>query len=172
MTNIFNSEKFGEIVYEESFWTGRRKISINGKQLTKVGRTTFAYVENDVTYSVVVLGNFFTGVKLVVSNSTNPNEKEFIKVVEGFKWYEFIFAFIGFVFVIAWNLVPVEIYIYFPTIGGAIGGALSVAFGLGGMYFASKVKKWWARILIILAGSVIGILACWIIGINVLAMMI
>lgn len=41
MKNVVQSEIFGEIVYEESFWTGRKNVSINGKPLTKLSKNQF-----------------------------------------------------------------------------------------------------------------------------------
>ena len=35
----------GTILYEESVWTGKRKIFLNGKELTKVNKKTFFYEE-------------------------------------------------------------------------------------------------------------------------------
>ena len=32
MKNIIKNEKYGEILFQESFWTGKKSISINGKQ--------------------------------------------------------------------------------------------------------------------------------------------
>ncbi len=36
---------FGELTYEESFWTGKKKLSLNGKVLEKIDKTTFQYVD-------------------------------------------------------------------------------------------------------------------------------
>lgn len=33
--------EYGLIVFEENVWTGKKKLSINGKPLQKVGKTTF-----------------------------------------------------------------------------------------------------------------------------------
>lgn len=32
------NDKIGSIEYRESFWTGKKEITINGKKLTKVGK--------------------------------------------------------------------------------------------------------------------------------------
>ncbi len=35
MKQVVQNEKLGEIVYEESFWTGKKTVSVNGSQLEK-----------------------------------------------------------------------------------------------------------------------------------------
>lgn len=44
-----NHPVHGEIVFEENFWTGKKKLSVNGKKLQKVGKKTFAG-EGDKTF--------------------------------------------------------------------------------------------------------------------------
>lgn len=50
-----NHPVHGEIVFEENFWTGKKKLSVNGKKLQKVGKKTFAG-EGDKTFFLE--GNF------------------------------------------------------------------------------------------------------------------
>ena len=63
MKNIIQNETLGEIVFEESVWTGRKKLSINGKPLTKVDKTTFK-TEDDKT--ILLSGNFLSGYKMTI----------------------------------------------------------------------------------------------------------
>lgn len=41
MKQVVQNEKLGEIVYEESFWTGKKTVSVNGSQLEKISKNTF-----------------------------------------------------------------------------------------------------------------------------------
>lgn len=172
MTEICNSAKYGEIIYEESFWSGRLKITVGGKEFNKVTKKIYEYTENEVVYKVEVVGNYFIGVKLLISSSLEPGQPETVKVCDGYKWYEFVVAFLGFAFILVWGNLSADIIIYFPVIGGGIGGATGAFFGLGGLFFAGKTKVWWKRLLIALAGSVVAVLACWLLAIGYLAVMI
>lgn len=39
---IIENAACGKIEYEESFWTGKKKLSINGEELTKANKKTFS----------------------------------------------------------------------------------------------------------------------------------
>ena len=51
------------IYYEESFWTGRKEIIFNGKELTKVKRNVYT----DGVYDYKVKGSYFGGVTITVN---------------------------------------------------------------------------------------------------------
>ena len=38
MNVTINHAEFGDIVYEESFWTGKKSVSINGAPLEKISK--------------------------------------------------------------------------------------------------------------------------------------
>ena len=48
------------LVYEESIWTGKRTITINGRTLSKVKRNVYS----DGTCDYVIKGSYYTGVTL------------------------------------------------------------------------------------------------------------
>ena len=48
------------LVYEESIWTGKRTITINGRTLSKVKRNVYSDGSNDY----VIKGSYYTGVTL------------------------------------------------------------------------------------------------------------
>ena len=41
MKSVIAHPVYGEIVYEESFWTGKKSIKIDGNQLIKLGKKVF-----------------------------------------------------------------------------------------------------------------------------------
>ena len=43
MKNEIMTEKYGKIVLEESFWTGRKKVYINGEELFSSSKNSFLY---------------------------------------------------------------------------------------------------------------------------------
>ncbi len=58
-----NTVYFGDktITYTENFWTGKKTISINGQELTKIDKKT--YKLGDTYYTVK--GSYLTGVELI-----------------------------------------------------------------------------------------------------------
>ena len=48
MKKEINHSEFGKIVYEESFWSVKKKITINGKPLIKISKTSYKYVSEEV----------------------------------------------------------------------------------------------------------------------------
>lgn len=81
-----NHPVHGEIVFEENFWTGKKKLSVNGKKLQKVGKKTFAG-EGDKTFFLE--GNFLTGNRLQAGN-------EEIVLTPALKWYEVVLSVLPF----------------------------------------------------------------------------
>lgn len=47
MKKIINSQVYGEIHYEESFWTGKKEINIKGKNLIKLDKKTYYFEEKE-----------------------------------------------------------------------------------------------------------------------------
>ncbi len=112
--------KYGEIVYEESFWTGKRKIVLNGMEMTKeVGRTyTCPYGEEEIRAKVK--GNFLIGVKMKIEDDT-------VVLVQRAKWYEILLSV----------LIPVIVFLsgnkIVPIFNGALVGGFTGAFAGAGM---------------------------------------
>ena len=46
MKNIVESN-FGTIIYDENFWTGKRRIAIGGVELSKIDKKTYSYKLED-----------------------------------------------------------------------------------------------------------------------------
>lgn len=60
------SEKYGPISYEESIWTGKRKIIVNGILLKKEKKKIYTYCDGDRFIYVEVIGSILTGIKLKI----------------------------------------------------------------------------------------------------------
>ena len=93
-----NTVPFGDkyITYSENFWTGKKKITIDGQELQKIDKKTYIYENNYYT----VKGNFLTGVEMT-------NGVQFITLVRKLSVLETILCFLPFLLVVT---------------GGAIGG--------------------------------------------------
>ena len=96
--------------YEESVWTGKKVLLINGVKCLKTDKKTFADPE---TKEVIVLkGNYLGSVKLEKKSGT-----VFLKKNGGFEWTFVILSFL--VTIMSFALLS-------GAIGGGIGGALGV----------------------------------------------
>ena len=60
---MVNTVVFGDkvITYAENFWTGKKTITINGQQLQKINRKTYACGDQQYTLK----GSYLTGVELI-----------------------------------------------------------------------------------------------------------
>jgi hypothetical protein len=95
MKSSFVSDKYGTIVYQESFWTGKKVITFNGIEVTKMDRKTFTCWKDGVATTFVLKGNYLAGVKLTTTD-------ECYQVVPASTWYEYLLAILPFLFDIVW----------------------------------------------------------------------
>ena len=116
MRAIINNETYGQIVYEENFWTSKKTLMINGKYLTKINRKTFSYSNEGQNVEVVLGGNFVKGAQLTINN-------EKIQLTPPIKWYELLLPICVFALLLAWGSSP-SLVLIFPIVGGAIGGLI------------------------------------------------
>lgn len=93
-----------EFIYAESFWSGKKEVTLNGTKLEKIDKRQFK--NGDEIF--VVKGNFLTGVSLVSATRTID-----ISVNE---WYDWLLIFLPFINVVG------------GVFGGMIGGFLSALF--------------------------------------------
>lgn len=100
MTNtVLHGDK--TIVYYEDFWTGKKRISINGKELLKIDKKT--YKLDDKYYTVK--GSYLTGVEM-------SDGVESITLIRKLTTLEMILCFI-----------PLVVIVTGGAIGGLCGGA-------------------------------------------------
>ena len=139
MKELVKHPVYGEIVYDESFWSGKKTLTINGTTAQALSKTEF--MVND--QKAQVKGNLFTGVNLYIEGET-------VQLSPKASWFEIAFAILPFVFLMVWGN-SAELCEIFPVVGGAIGGALG---GFGGVISLYLMKQQKAR----LAKAVFGIL--------------
>ena len=67
------TEKDGvRYVYKESFWLGKRELAVNGMQLQKLDRRTFAWQdESGVRHTLKVKGSFLAGTRCNTKTAMN-----------------------------------------------------------------------------------------------------
>lgn len=158
MKNIIQNETLGEIVFEESVWTGRKKLSINGKPLTKVNKTTFK-TEDDKT--ILLSGNFLSGCKMTIDGQV-------VELTPSVKWYEYLLSILPFVLIMVWGN-SVELCLLVPVVGGAVGGLVSAIFCMVNLFVIKKFKPWWIKVLISIATLGLTFLVCYLIALIILA---
>lgn len=159
MKETIQHEKYGEILYDENFWTGRKELSINGVQLKRISRKEF---QMDNGTKATVKGSFLFGAKLAVENDT-------IQLTPTIKWYEITLCILPFLLVMIWGNVPALCEII-PVVGGAIGGFISALLSFVGLFFMRSVKPIWAKLLIALATLAVTFGICCGIGIAIVAL--
>lgn len=137
MKTIVQNEKYGEVIYEESFWTGGKKITVNGETLEKISRKEFRTQSGE---QVLVRGSFLTGVKLAFGS-------DLLSVTPTVTWYEIVLAVLPFILIMVWGN-TVALCRIVPVVGGAIGGAISAALGVLSLFFMRSVKSVWLKIVI------------------------
>ena len=103
-----------KIYYEESFWTGKKTITINGEKLYSKSKKEVYYGEK----SYIIKGNIITGVKLIGTNV--------IEVVPKLQTWEYILACLPLIMVF---------------IGGAIGGFFAALFAFTSAFVMRTFKK-------------------------------
>lgn len=64
------NETFGVLTLDESFWTGKKNLSVNGVALQKSGKNVFEYEQDGQKYTVILKGNFLTGATLWIGDQT------------------------------------------------------------------------------------------------------
>lgn len=161
MKTVLQHERYGTIAYEESAWTGKRKICINGVELKKTNRRQWSYEVDGEEIAVALKGNTMTGVTLTIG-------EDVLQIVAKPAWYVVIFSIFTMTFIIAWGA-SVSLVKIFPTVGGAIGGAISGVFAVVNLYFAGKVEKAWQKILIGLLSLFAAVMVCHAIALVILS---
>lgn len=160
MKQVVQNEKLGEIVYEESFWTGKKTVSVNGSQLEKISKNTFKTPDGE---TVELKGNFFQGATLNV-------ESESVRVTPPIKWYEIVLSVLPFILIMIWGN-SVALCKIIPVVGGAIGGLVSGLMCVLNCFVIKRINKIYLKILISLAVLIATFGICCGIGYAIVAAM-
>ena len=156
-------QKLGKIWYEKNFWSGETTITVDGIRLTRLTSFMYVYEKDDIRYTVVIHGNSFTGIKLNFSSNEPGSRPLIVPIVEPFKVYEYVIAFIATLLVCVW----INIGLFFPIPilkMNAIEGVLSGVIGFIALYLAGRTEKTKARIWILVGGNILGLLVSIIIS--------
>lgn len=161
MYSTVENEKYGIIKYNESFWTGKKELNINGKTFFKIAKNKYSYGQGDDLITAEIKGNMLTGVNILIDNDE-------IEVVRKTKVYEYILAFIPFVIICIWGNSQ-SLCSIFPLVGGAIGGAISGGVSFTALILMKKQKSFIATLLVSLISLVVTVLSCYLIAVMILS---
>ena len=153
MNEKIQNEKYGEILYGENFWTGRKSLSVNGVPLNRISKKEFQMPDGGIG---TIKGNFLYGACLLINGET-------VRLTAKIKWYEIVLCLLPFLLVMIWGNTFALCEIL-PVAGGAIGGAGSAVLSCTGLFFMRSVKPVWAKILIGLAAIAVTFGICCGIG--------
>ncbi len=127
---------YGDILYTESAWTGKKSLIFNGIPAQSISKKEFML--DDI--KINLKGNYFLGVSISING-------EIIELVAKPKWYEIILSVLPVIFIIVWGNNPALCFI-FPVVGGAIGGGFGAVVSMLSIYLMKKVTKPIHKILI------------------------
>jgi hypothetical protein len=162
MKEIIQHPTYGEIIYTESFWTGKKMLTINGVQAKAITKTEFTIGEEKTL--IALKGNFLTGV------SIRMNEEN-IELTPKAKWYEIVISIIPLLFALVWGNSPALCAI-FPLLGGALGGALGALFSMMALLLAKKQPKLITKILTALGVDVVALLVSFLLAMGMLTLLV
>ena len=160
MKKTFNSEKYGIIEYYENFWSGKKKVSINGNLMTASSKLSFQTKIDGVDVKALLLGNMFNGMTLKI-------DEEKFEVYPASKWYEYVLAILSLVLICVWGNSKALCSIL-PVVGGGIGGGISGASAFISLVLMKKVSNPLYKILIGLGMIIASFAICALIGIIIL----
>lgn len=147
---------YGEIVYNESFWTGKKTLTVNGVLAQPISKKE--YMVNGK--KALLKGNYFTGINLYI-------EGEPVQLSPKSKWYEIFFAIVPLVFLLTWGN-SASLCAIFPVVGGAIGGALGGIGAVISLFFMKKQKTPLAKVLMGIVVAAATIFAAFLLAIAII----
>ena len=160
MKTVINHPTYGEIVYDESFWTGKKTLTVNGTTCFAISKKEFMVGDQKVLLS----GNLYLGIRLSIDQET-------IEISPRPAWYEIVLAILPILFLLTWGNSPALCAI-FPVVGGAIGGAVGAVFSLSSLLLMKKSKSPAIKLLIGVGMFALTLLVAFVLALLVLSMMV
>lgn len=148
----------GTVEVNESIWTGKKELFLNGQPVQKLSKKVFALPSGE---QILLAGNSLSGITLQYGT-------ENIRVAPGPKWYEIVLSLLPFLLVMVWGNTPALCAIL-PVIGGAIGGALSAVGCVLNFIAIKSVRSVPLKILISIGILAVTFLVCFLIGLAIVS---
>ena len=164
MTVTFQHASYGRITYDESFWLGKKTISINGVELFKKTKKVYLYKIANQEIEVLVRGSFLLGVKLEING-------EVIELVKPAAWYEIACSIALTAFIMVWGNSHTLCSII-PIVGGALGGAIAGVALVVNLFTMKLFKDVSTKILIWLAMLAATFVTCFLLALVISSILI
>ena len=148
----FKHEKYGTITYNESFWSGKQSLSLNGVPLTKIKRKVYQHVRGEQSITFEIKGNSMLGVSLKIN-------EEIIQILPKAPWYVWFFSIFMIALPAVWGN-SVTLVTIFPMVGGAMGGVIGGIFATLNVTISSKIKNVGLKLLVAFGFLVATVLCC------------
>ena len=116
MKNSVQHPIYGTITYEESFWSGKRTITLGGTVMQKVKKNVYSWRNGVRNEEVQVKGNALNGVSIIFRN-------EQIQLWPKPAWYDWLLSILPLLVLLIWGN-SVALNSILPVVGGAIGGGI------------------------------------------------
>ena len=136
MKEIILHPVYGEIVYNEGFWSGKKSLTVNGVPAQTISKKLYMIGDKQATLQ----GDFFMGASLCIEDET-------IQVSPKPKWYEFVLSVLSLLFLVIWGNNPALCAI-FPVVGGGVGGVLGGLSFVLSLLFLKKPKTFLHKLLV------------------------
>jgi hypothetical protein len=159
MLALSSHAKIGKIWFEQNFWTGKISITVDGIELVQLSRNVYTYERDGVKYTVIIRGNKFSGIRLNFSSNEKGAKSIDVPIVEGYKVYEYVIAFISTFLVCLW--INIALFIpdkILPIKMNAILGIVPAVFALAGLFFAGRTEEVKHRNWFLVIGDILGLL--------------
>lgn len=161
MKKIIQNETYGEIIYYESPWTGKKSLTVGGVPLSKVDKNKFVRELDGKRDEFCLKGSFVTGLKLLAGGQTHT-------LIVAPKWYEIVLSLTILAFILVWGNIVATCRIL-PLVGGAIGGAVSGLFAMVCFLTMRFVNKLYMKLLVFAGCFALTVLACYLIALAILS---
>ncbi len=140
MRSTVQHDEFGQIIYDENFWTGKKELTVNGVKLAKQQKNTFVFEHDGQSKIVDIKGGFATSAKLYIGDKV-------VELTPPLKWYEIVCSAVLFAIIVAWGN-SVALCSIVPVIGGAFGGGITGAMAFLCLILMKNQNKLWAKLLV------------------------
>ena len=151
MKTVVQNDKYGKIVFKESFF-GKETLIINNEPLVQISDNHFRYAHKKNAPDVVVKGNILTGVTLRINSDV-------VQLVPKPSWYVTLISTIATVLLVVVGDFSLTGAI-FPIEGGFLGVLINLICSLICIYVTSKEKNPMDKILFALCFLAAAVLLC------------
>ncbi len=158
MKYTVTNELLGTVEVNESIWTGKKELFLNGQPVQKVSNKVFALPNGE---QIFLNGNTLSGITLQYGT-------ENIRVSPRPKWYEIALSILPFILVLVWGSSRTLCEIV-PVVGGAIGGGISAIGGVLNFVAIKNVRSVTVKILISIGVLALTFLICFLIGLAIVS---